>query len=517
MFVKSIRWRLQLWVGFLLVCVLSGFGITVYELQRLHQLNQIDEELGRRVAALSSAVRGSSLPPPFERGPGGSPPGRGPGGPPPGPGPRGPDFDNEPSLPPSSRLEPGPPDEGRGGPFRFRERQLSPAAIGLFEAAGTNSFYLVAWSRDGTLLKRSTNAPAILPRPQLLATDTRLQTRTRNADREAFHFTEFGDCILAGCSLAQHASAMHRFTGLLLAVGGVVLAFGLGGGWWLTGRAIRPIDQISAAASRISAGNLAQRINVAEADNELGRLAGVLNSTFARLEAAFAQQRQFTADASHELRTPLAVMISEAQTALAHERNAAEYRETLEGCLATAQQMRRLVESLLELARFDAAQEALKREPFDLSQVARDCVKLVQPLCERRGIKVNCDPPALQCVGDSGRISQVVTNLLTNAVEFNREQGEIRVTVEALDSSALLKVADTGEGIPPADLPHVFERFYRADKSRSSHRGGTGLGLAICRAIVAAHNGTIEVASDAGRGATFTVRLPLPNPPHSNG
>jgi len=142
---------------------------------------------------------------------------------------------------------------------------------------------VVAWSRDGTLLKRSTNAPGILPRPQLLATDTRLQTRTRNADREAFHFTEFGDCILAGCSLAQHASAMHRFTGLLLAVGGVVLAFGLGGGWWLTGRAIRPIDQISAAASRISAGNLAERINVAEADNELGRLAGVLNSTFARL------------------------------------------------------------------------------------------------------------------------------------------------------------------------------------------------------------------------------------------
>jgi signal transduction histidine kinase len=435
MYAKSIRWRLQLWVAFLLVCVLSGFGVTVYQLQRLHQLNQIDEELGRRVAALSGAVRGSSLPPPFERGPGGPSFGPRADGPPPDPGPGGPSHGsglrNEPSPPPSSRLQPGPPDEGWGGPFRSRERQLSSEAIGLFEAAGTNNFYLAAWSRDGTLLKRSTNAPNKLPRPEPLVADTRPHTRTRNADREAFHFTEFGDCILAGCSLTAYASAMHRFTGLLLAVGGVVLAFGLGGGWWLTGRAIRPIDQISAAASRISAGNLSERINVAEADNELGHLAGVLNSTFARLEAAFAQQRQFTADASHELRTPLAVIISEAQTALARERKAADYRETVEGCLSTAQQMRRLVESLLDLARFDAGQAAMKRDSFDLSQVARDCVDLVRPLAERRGIKIDCDLPALECPGDSERIAQVVTNLLTNAIEYNHDAGRIRISVQA--------------------------------------------------------------------------------------
>jgi len=513
MYAKSIRWRLQLWVAFLLVCVLSGFGVTVYQLQRLHQLNQIDEDLGRRVAALSGAVRGSSLPPPFERGPGGPSFGPRADGPPPDPGPGGPSHGsglrNEPSPPPSSRLQPGPPDEGWGGPFRSRERQLSSEAIGLFEAAGTNNFYLAAWSRDGTLLKRSTNAPNKLPRPEPLVADTRPHTRTRNADREAFHFTEFGDCILAGCSLTAYASAMHRFTGLLLAVGGVVLAFGLGGGWWLTGRAIRPIDQISAAASRISAGNLSERINVAEADNELGHLAGVLNSTFARLEAAFAQQRQFTADASHELRTPLAVIISEAQTALARERKAADYRETVEGCLSTAQQMRRLVESLLDLARFDAGQAAMKRDSFDLSQVARDCVDLVRPLAERRGIKIDCDLPALECPGDSERIAQVVTNLLTNAIEYNHDAGRIRISVQADGSSALLKVADTGQGIPAEDLPHIFERFYRVDKARSTLRGRTGLGLAICKAIVTAHSGTIAVSSQPGSGTTFTVKLPL--------
>jgi heavy metal sensor kinase len=302
---------------------------------------------------------------------------------------------------------------------------------------------------------------------------------------------------------------MRRFAGLLLAAGGAVLALGLGGGWWLAGRVIRPIDQISAAASRISAGNLSERIDVAEADNELGRLAGVLNSTFARLEAAFAQQAQFTADASHDLRTPLAVIISETQTALARERSAAEYRETLEGCLVTAQQMRRLTESLLELARFDAGQESMQREPFDLSQVVRQCVELVRPLAERRGIKLACELAAVQCQGDAERLSQVVTNLLTNAIQFNREQGEIRVSIEANNSSALIQVADTGAGIAAEDLQHIFERFYRADKSRSRAEGRNGLGLAICKAIVDAHGGSIEVTSQVGSGSTFTVKLPL--------
>jgi heavy metal sensor kinase len=305
---------------------------------------------------------------------------------------------------------------------------------------------------------------------------------------------------------------MNRFTGLLLAAGSVVLAFGLGGGWWLAGRAIRPIAKISATAGRISAGNLAERIDAAEADNELGQLAAVLNSTFARLEAAFAQQRQFTADASHELRTPLAVIISEAQTALARERNAAEYRETLEDCLSTAQQMRRLVESLLQLARFDAGQESMKRESFDLSQVARECADLVRPLAERRRIKIDCDLATVRCAGDAARISQVVTNLLTNAIGFNHDEGEIQIAVDAKDSVALLRVRDTGQGIPPKDLPHIFERFYRVDKARSSVQGRTGLGLAICKAIVDAHGGSIEVVSQPGSGSTFTVKLPIRSP-----
>ena len=498
MFTKSIRWRLQLWLAFLLVCVLTGFGVTVYQLQRLHQLNQIDEDLGNRVSALSSAFR---QPPPFERGPGRPPFERGPG-------------DREPDQrrgPPPQPDGPGfePPDDRPDMPPRLREPRLSPEASGLLDAAGTNTFYLAVWVRDGKLFKQSTNAPANLSCPERLASGGPMHARMRATFREAYHFNDFGDCVLAGRSLTAFSSALRRFAGLLLAAGGVVLALGLGGGWWLAGRAIRPLDQISAAASRISAGNLSERINVAEADNELGRLAGVLNSTFARLEAAFAQQTQFTADASHDLRTPLAVIISEAQTALARERSAADYRETIEGCLGTAQQMRRLTESLLELARFDAGQESMKREPFDLSRVARECIELVRPLADRRGIKLDCDLAAVQCLGDAERLSQVVTNLLTNAIQFNRDQGKIRVSLAANDSSALFQVADTGEGIPAEDLPHIFERFYRADKSRSRAEGRNGLGLAICKAIVDAHGGSLEVASQVGAGSTFTVKLPL--------
>ena len=148
-----------------------------------------------------------------------------------------------------------------------------------------------------------------------------------------------------------------------------MLLLGLAGGWWVATRAIRPIEAISATAVKIAGGDLSQRINAADTESELGRLAGVLNSTFARLEAAFAQQARFTSDASHELRTPVSVILSQTQTALSRERTSSEYREALEACQRAARRMRKLTESLLELARLDAGQEPMKRERFDLSRI----------------------------------------------------------------------------------------------------------------------------------------------------
>jgi heavy metal sensor kinase len=313
---------------------------------------------------------------------------------------------------------------------------------------------------------------------------------------------------MVGRSMAADMAAMHRLALSLFAAGAGVLALGMAGGWWLATRAIQPIAEISATAGKIAAGDLSQRISAADTDSELGRLAAVLNSTFARLEAAFSQQARFTSDASHELRTPVSVILTQTQTALSRERQPAEYRQTLEACQRAAQRMRKLTESLLELARLDAGQEPLKREPFDLARVARESIELVSPLATERNVVLRSELPPTPCVGDADRMAQVATNLLTNAIQYNRAGGEVRITSSLDNGTALLTVADTGEGISADLLPHIFERFYRVDQSRSRKQGGTGLGLAICKAIIEAHGGAIEASSQPATGSCFTVRIP---------
>jgi heavy metal sensor kinase len=328
----------------------------------------------------------------------------------------------------------------------------------------------------------------------------------RDAFRESMLFTPPGETVLAGCSIAPELADLRRTALMLSGVGAGILLLGLMGGWWLASRAIRPIEDISTTAVKISAGDLSQRINIGETESELGRLASVLNSTFARIDAAFAQQQQFTSDAAHELRTPVSVMLTQTQTTLNRERSAVEYRETIESCQRAAQRMRRLIESLLELARLDAGQQQMKQLRFDLAQTARDCVTLVGPLAEERHVKISCDVPPMDCVGDSERLAQVITNLLTNAITYNKESGEVRVNGETKDGSVILTIQDTGVGISAADLSRVFDRFYRADTSRTS--GNSGLGLAISKAIVEAHGGAIEVSSQLDIGTVFTIRLP---------
>ena len=427
-----------------------------------------------------------------------------------GPPPKRPPF--EPGRDFASPRRPGPdskpwrgwPDIPRAAP----DVRLAPQTLSLFDEAKPNGFFFAIWSRAGTLLKCSTNTPADVSRPARIEAGTRVHLRTRGASREAFHFTGIGECVLAGRPIAADLKALQRFAWLLVAAGGAVLALGLGGGWLLATRAIRPLEDISATAVRISAGSLSERINVADTDSELGRLAGLLNATFARLEAAFAQQKQFTADASHELRTPLAALITEAQATLARERNAAEYRETVEACLDTAQQMRRLTQSLLELARFDAGQETIERTPLDLAEQTRACIELIRPLADARGIRIHGNLEPAGALGDADRLSQVITNLLTNAVQYNKDHGKIRVSTRTDNQGAVLTVADTGIGIAPEDLPHLFKRFFRGDKARARADGRSGLGLAICKAIVDAHGGVLEVSSQPGAGTEFVVRLP---------
>jgi len=489
---KSIKWRLQLWYGLILVVVLAGFGFTAYQLEKGRQMRRVDDALHRRFNALAGALR---RPPPRQGQPGWS-------------------FDRP------QRDEPPPDDRLPGeNPRPPREFHLPPADAWMFETNDPAGYYFRIYGPVGNEPERNEIAH-FGNWPSRAGVEDRITGGINAPPRigsppvpfDIGHFREIwdtlpsGEDIVVGVSILAEQKELDRTALTLTVAGGVILLIGLAGGGWLVGRALRPIGDISATAAKISSGDLSRRISTAETDSELGQLAAILNSTFGRLETAFDQQRRFAADAAHELRTPVSVVLTQTQTALQRERGAAEYRETIEACQRAAQRMRRLTESLLALARLDAGQEPIQRVKFDLSQTVWNCVELLRPLAAERGIRIQCELPPVEAPGDAERLAQVVTNLLANAVQYNKPNGEVRVTTKLQGGLVLLTVSDTGPGIPAEHLPHVFERFYRADPSRSS--GQTGLGLAISKAIVEAHGGTIEVSSRPGEGTTFTVVLP---------
>lgn len=495
MVIRSIRWRLQLWLAILLIGVLGGFGFVVHQLQGVALRNQLDEELGLRVAALNLAVRG---------GPGGNRDGRRP--PPEGRGPGGDRTRREPPSAEGSRPE---------RPSR-PEPRIAPGVFETESDGSATDIHSAVWSREGTLLRRSTQGPDEIPLPPRPGRNTQIQGRTREGYRECYQFTEMGDCVLAGRSLDSVERAQLRLAWMLLGVGATVLAIGLGGGWWLSSRALRPVEEIRSAASRIAGGSLSERIVTTEPESEIGRLAAVLNAMFDRLEAAFARQRQFTADAAHELRTPISVLLVEAQTALARERSPESYRETIHASLAAAQQMRRLTESLLQLARLDEGSIGSQPGPVNLADIGRRCTTAIQALAASKGIRIESSLADAWCHGDPDRLGQVVTNLLANAIHYNQPNGRIDLVTRIADGQATLKVRDTGIGIAARDLPYVFDRFFRADRARSRAEGHSGLGLAISQAIVHAHHGRITVQSEPGRGSTFTMLLPGTTTPGSS-
>jgi two-component system, OmpR family, sensor kinase len=312
---------------------------------------------------------------------------------------------------------------------------------------------------------------------------------------------------MAGRPIAADLAASRTFGWRLLGAAVAILILGFGLGSLLIGRAIRPIEEISRAANRIAHGNLSERINVGDLDDEIGRLAGVLNSTFARLEAAFLRQQQFTSDAAHELRTPLSILISEAQTILSRHRTADEYRETVEGSLETAQQMRKVTETLLELARFDAADPSAPRDVVNLAEIAARCVDRVEAVAEPDGIVIKREFAPAQAFVVPERLEVVIANLLTNALYYNKQGGVVTVRTYCEAGVSVLEVSDTGIGIASEDVPHIFDRFYRADKARSRSQGHAGLGLAICKTIIEAEHGEISVLSKPQEGTTFIVRF----------
>jgi heavy metal sensor kinase len=289
----------------------------------------------------------------------------------------------------------------------------------------------------------------------------------------------------------------------------VVASFG---GVFLAGRALSPVDRLTQMARRISAEDLGKRLDLQLPDDEVGRLARTFDEMIARLDEAFARQRQFTADASHELRTPLTAMKGQVEVALSKPRDVAAYQQVLQAVNEDVDRMIRLVGSLLTLARADAGQLPLARESIDVRSLVASAVEQVRPLAEERRIALNTEPGSqLHVAVDEDLMLQLLLNLLDNAIKYTPTGGQVTLDWDAKNGQVELSVHDTGPGIGSEDLPHVFDRFYRVDKARSRAEGGAGLGLAISRWIAQAHRGDIVVRSTPGQGATFTVRLPIGN------
>jgi heavy metal sensor kinase len=327
--------------------------------------------------------------------------------------------------------------------------------------------------------------------------------------------------IRVGTSFEPLESDIAQVTWLLFAVGFVTLLASPLGGYWLAGRATRPIARIINTTNRLHPSNLGERLPLRRTGDELDRLSATINGFLDRIGKYLEQNREFTANAAHELRSPLAAIQNSLEVALNSDRSTDEYKELLGELLDECGGLRVLVNQLLLLAESDAGRLPVAIERVDLDSVVRKAYDMFLGVAEAANIdlRITAHVPA-RVAADPGRLRQVVNNLIDNAIKFTRPGGvvEIRLIARPDDGTVRFSVRDTGSGIPAADLPHIFDRFYRGDKARQRDRSrGTGLGLAICQSIVAAHNGRIEVESVIDQGTTMTVILPAADAGRSEG
>ncbi len=304
-------------------------------------------------------------------------------------------------------------------------------------------------------------------------------------------------------SLRSVDSLRERLLLSLLLGSPIVVAAAGFGGYYLAGRALRPIDHIVATARRISAHDLTERLDLPPSRDEVGRLAATFDDMLGRLDEAFQRERRFSHDAAHELRTPLAAMQSILSVIAEQRRSPAEYEAALADLSEETDKLRALTDDLLRLARAEASEPLW--EPVELGELVPDVVDSLRPLADADRVRLTClTEGGLAVVGDTDALIRLLVNLLDNAIKYTAA-GSIAVSVRGLPDQVLIEVVDTGDGIAAEHLPHVFDRFYRADESRTT--SGTGLGLAICREIARSHGGDIKVRSEPGRGSTFTVEL----------
>jgi heavy metal sensor kinase len=305
--------------------------------------------------------------------------------------------------------------------------------------------------------------------------------------------------------------ATDRFGRVLYSIAPAFLLLAALGGYWISRRALAPVEKIIGDARRIGVTSFSERLTVSRTGDELESLAETLNEMLARLDASYQRVIQFTADASHELRTPISVMRTNAEITLRKPRTESEYREALSGILVEAENLSRLVEQLLDLARADSGAAALAAVRANLSEALEKAYRQARVLAESKQLKITAKIPLepMWVQGDAAALERLFLIFLENAVKYTPSGGTVDVQLSSLDRTAIAEIRDTGIGIAAKDISHIFERFYQADPSRSRDNGGRGLGLAIGRWIAQSHGGDITVESELAKGSSFQIRLPL--------
>ncbi len=319
--------------------------------------------------------------------------------------------------------------------------------------------------------------------------------------------------VAIGTSLAKSHKLLRSFTWQGAALLPLVILTGITIGWIFAGRALTPVLEIAETAQRISGSNLSLRIPVRGAGDELDRLIETFNQMIERIEVNFNQVRQFSTDVSHELRTPITVVRGQLEVALFTAETVDQYREAVVNCLADIERLSQIVRALLLLSQAETGQVILQKQTLDLVEIAEGIVDQFQIPAEGAEVTLRFIAHTPHCTGEFDRvqIERMLSNLLSNAVKFTPAGGEVRVIIDRKENEAEIRVEDTGEGISPEHLPHIFDRFYRVRGAgeQASPEKGLGLGLSFVAWIVRAHGGTVDVRSESGKGTTFVVRLPL--------
>ena len=368
------------------------------------------------------------------------------------------------------------------------DNTFDPSRVPVLEPAGTIEYMRKESVPGGTLLIATLKYPAVNGR--------------RSSARPGY-------IVEVGASNERTETTLRRVL-LMLGVGlPVAVSIAVGGGFALVRRALKPVESIAQKAEAITQHNLSERLPLMHTGDELERLSLSLNRMIGRLEEAIQSSKRFVADASHELRTPLTVLRGELEGLAPNPRLGPEIRERVSSMLEEVDRLAEIVEGLLALSRLDAGEGQTESVRFNLADLALSTADQMGLLAEDKHITlIREGEREIIAEGDRARLKQVVVNLLDNAIKYTPSGGSIRLRVAREDGCAILDVVDDGIGIPPEALPHVFERFYRVDDSRSRTQGGVGLGLSIVQSICAAHRVTVEVDSFPGHGSRFRLKFP---------